>query len=389
MKNAEAQVQPTHEDFESGLAGWGPCPAFPNVTVTLETPGPSGDADDDFVQTVDLPNASSLCAGPAFLGDWTEIAASGCGRFCYDFQLILDNSGRPEEGSSFVLTSDDGPGGNPTLEAVHRTDLRFTVDSGWARICAPITLLQDGELPASDEGEWSMLTGTDADWDQLLANVTQIRFGTDYPGIGETQGFDNVRIDRGDCTSHDFDGLAAGTAVTIQFPGISVSGSAPVLSFDTSATTCGDDDLATPGTGPGNDTPLFDVLILSEGLHCVPDDDADGGLMRFEYDEPAEVGWIGLLDIEEDGGSIRLLDAQGGLITSVAIPAQLADNGWQRIDLNQCGVKVIEVELIGSGAVTDLACTLEARRSRVDDLRGGLRDRIRRTDVLDRRGLRR
>ncbi|MEM7249742.1 MAG: hypothetical protein AAF533_30840 [Acidobacteriota bacterium] len=363
-----AQVSSTCEDFEDGLGEWGPCVDWPNIDVSLDTPGPSGDPDDQFVRTVDFPNESSLCAASEYLGDWSEVAATGCGRFCWDFQLIVDNSGRPDQPATLVFRSDDGPGGDPTTEAVFTSSLRFTVDSGWHRVCAPVRPLRDGALPGSSEGTWTMRVGDPEDWNDLLADVTLIRFGTDYPDLFESQGFDNVCIEQvSGCLSHDFDGLPAGTEVTTQFAGLIVSGTAPVVSFDTSTPSCGDDDLATPGVGPGNDLPLGDVLILSEEEGCLPDDARDGGTFVFEYEQPSDVSWIGLLDVEEEGGEIRLFDVQGVLIDSVVIPGQAADNGWQRVDLNASCVTFLEVELVGSGAVTDLACaSAMVRRGRLE-----------------------
>ncbi|MEM7247963.1 MAG: hypothetical protein AAF533_21690 [Acidobacteriota bacterium] len=165
------------------------------------------------------------------------------------------------------------------------------------------------------------------------------------------------------CLSHDFDGLEPGEIVTTQFAGITVSGSEPVVSFDTEAPTCGDDDLATPGLGPGNDTARGDVLILAEDSACQPDDARDGGLLTVSFDEPSEVHWIGLLDADEEGNVVRALDAGGDLLFEKTLVAQ-ADNGWQRIDIARCDVSVLEIELTGSGALTDIACFDGRPRSR-------------------------
>ncbi|MEM7243874.1 MAG: thrombospondin type 3 repeat-containing protein [Acidobacteriota bacterium] len=189
------------------------------------------------------------------------------------------------------------------------------------------------------------------------------------------------------CTSHDFDGLMAGTVVTTQFPGLTLGGTAPVMSFDTAAPTCDDDDLATPGTGHGNDLARDGVLILSEvDSPCSPDDEGDGGFMTFTYELPRRVDWIGLLDIDEDGTVVRLYDDVGNLLLTVPVAAQAEDNGWQRVDLGACGVHVVEVELGGSGAVTDLACDARARRARSEDS-SGRRDRFRGVRRGARRGL--
>ncbi|MEM7246529.1 MAG: thrombospondin type 3 repeat-containing protein [Acidobacteriota bacterium] len=165
-----------------------------------------------------------------------------------------------------------------------------------------------------------------------------------------------------DCRSHDFDGLEAGTVVRTQFPGLTVFGTTPVMSFDTSDPSCDDEDLATPGLASGNDVPRGDVLVLSEpGSSCVPDDARDGGVMTFEHDVAQEVHWVGLLDVDEEGTVVRAYDAAGELLLEVDVPVK-PDNGWQRVDIARCGVKRLEIESQGSFAVTDLACESLRRR---------------------------
>ncbi|MEM7247827.1 MAG: right-handed parallel beta-helix repeat-containing protein [Acidobacteriota bacterium] len=163
----------------------------------------------------------------------------------------------------------------------------------------------------------------------------------------------------GGCLNLDFNGLAPGTEVGTQFQGVTISGSAPVLSFDTGAPTCGDDDLLTPGPGPDNGAMRQGVLILSESFACVPNDSQYGGTFYLDFDVPSSVASLGLLDIDEAGGEVRAYDDQGGLIMSKAIPAQ-ADNGWQRLVLAAEDVATVEVELVGSGALTEIACSVDA-----------------------------
>ncbi|MEM7247992.1 MAG: hypothetical protein AAF533_21850 [Acidobacteriota bacterium] len=182
-----------------------------------------------------------------------------------------------------------------------------------------------------------------------------------------------------ECRGHDFDGLEPGTMVEAQFSGLTVSGTTPVLSFDSSNPTCDDEDLATPGLGSGNDLPRGDVLVLSEpGSSCVPDDARDGGVMTFEYDTVQEVHWVGLLDVDEEGTAVRAFDSAGELLLEVPVPSK-TDNSWQRVDIARCGVKLVEIESAGSFAVTDLACESELRRSRRDEgVEGPVRARSRR-----------
>ncbi|MEM7247750.1 MAG: YCF48-related protein [Acidobacteriota bacterium] len=179
-----------------------------------------------------------------------------------------------------------------------------------------------------------------------------------------------------DCTSHDFDGLPAGTEVSTQFLGLTITGTTPVQVFDSGSPTCDDDDLLTPGSGPGNDTAKGGVLVLSEpGSDCAPDDNRDGGVMTLVYDEPQELHWVGLLDVDEDGAAVRAFAEDGSLILAVAVQAQPVDNGWQRVTIARCGVKTVEVELGGSAALTDLTCQATGRRIRLTDRTAETEDR--------------
>ncbi|MEM7246802.1 MAG: hypothetical protein AAF533_15730 [Acidobacteriota bacterium] len=94
---------------------------------------------------------------------------------------------------------------------------------------------------------------------------------------------------------------------------------------------------------------------------------------------------MGLLDIDESGGRLRAFDADGELLLTTLLPHQEEDNGWQRFDVDLCGVAVLEIELAGSGAVTDLVREESLRRGRIsdDDPRGGRRARV---ELRDRRG---
>ncbi|MEM7244971.1 MAG: hypothetical protein AAF533_06475 [Acidobacteriota bacterium] len=187
-----------------------------------------------------------------------------------------------------------------------------------------------------------------------------------------------------ECQSLDFDGTAAGTVIDTQFFGVTISGSTPVMSFDSASPTCDDEDLETPGAGAGNDTARDGVLILSEDFSsCAPDDHRDGGIMTFDFEVPREVDWVGLLDIDEDGTFVRAFDAAGGALGDFPAVVQ-DDNGWQQVVLGLDGVGSLEVHLAGSGAVTEIACPGMRRRGRIDT--PGLDPRRARTHLRDRRG---
>ena len=142
--------------------------------------------------------------------------------------------------------------------------------------------------------------------------------------------------------------LPAGTIVTDQFEGITLSTPAEtgIMVFDTNNPTGEDYDLAAEDLG--------NVLIISEdGNQQDPDDNATGGTIEIEFDEPSTVTEIGLLDIEESGSFIDLFDIEDELIDSIAIEP-VGDGVGFELDLSSLEVSRLELNLSGSGALTFL-----------------------------------
>ncbi|WP_211097179.1 SdrD B-like domain-containing protein, partial [Aliishimia ponticola] len=156
-------------------------------------------------------------------------------------------------------------------------------------------------------------------------------------------------------TKEDFQALSEGTIVSDQIEGVTISAqragdgaSSPndAMIFDSSNPTGGDHDLGFADLG--------NIIIISEdGDSSDPDDNAGGGVITFDFDNPSDLSDIKLLDIEEAGGTIDLYAADGSLIKSVAIPAA-GNNSIQTIDLSAEGVSQMQINLVGSGAVDDL-----------------------------------
>ena len=147
----------------------------------------------------------------------------------------------------------------------------------------------------------------------------------------------------------DFDegNLPAGTVITDQFEGLSISTPEEfgVMIFDTNNPTGGDDDL---GAGIGN------ALIISEdGDSSDPDDNAAGGTISIEFDELVAVTGVGLLDIDEEGGTIKFFDDDSDLIKVIEIPA-FEDGNLQQLNPNGPNVALMEINLAGSAALTEL-----------------------------------
>ena len=154
-------------------------------------------------------------------------------------------------------------------------------------------------------------------------------------------------------TTASGDELLAGTSITNQYDSLSgLTISTPrdefgAMIFDTSNPTGGDFDLGTEDRG--------NVLIICEdGDASDPDDKAGGGTIRFQWSDDVLVNSIGLLDIEETGGSITVFDDDGELLRTVAIP-DLGDNSFGQVDINTAEVAYLDINLVGSGAIAELS----------------------------------
>lgn len=154
-------------------------------------------------------------------------------------------------------------------------------------------------------------------------------------------------------TTSSGDELLAGTSITTQydsFSGLTISTPRDkfgAMIFDTNNPTGGDFDLATENQG--------NVLIISEdGDASDPDDKAGGGTIRFQWSDEVLVNSISLLDIEETGGSISVYGDDGDLLRTIAIP-DFGDNSLGQLDINTADVAYLDVDLVGSGAITELS----------------------------------
>jgi len=133
------------------------------------------------------------------------------------------------------------------------------------------------------------------------------------------------------------------------------------IAFDSANPTGGDSDLATPGSGSGNNMSLGMLLIIAEndndqnndGLVDNPDDEAAGGTFSFRFDfVQTTSGSATLVDIEESGGRIELYN-DGSLADSVSIGAA-GNNSVQTVDFGLSTFDEIRMVLTGSGAVGSL-----------------------------------
>ncbi|MEL6451338.1 MAG: Hint domain-containing protein [Pseudomonadota bacterium] len=148
----------------------------------------------------------------------------------------------------------------------------------------------------------------------------------------------------------DFNDLSTGTVVDNEFnaDGVTISatgGSGKAMIFDTAHPTGNDHDLAT--------TNLNKALIISEdGDSHDPDDEAGGGTLRFDFDDPSSINRLTFLDIEE-GAKVKFFDADGHLIKTVDVH-KTDDNGQIIVDFDVDDVARMDVVLHGSGAIDNL-----------------------------------
>ena len=145
----------------------------------------------------------------------------------------------------------------------------------------------------------------------------------------------------------------------------------PAMIFDSAQPTGGDRDLGSPNEsfgGPGigsggsstssfaNSIAQNNVLIISEDNDASdPDDNASGGTFVFTFDNAVMLDEIRLLDINEgESAFVRLYDAAGNLVQSDSASGASGGNGFYVVDLSASGVARMEVQLTGSGAITDV-----------------------------------
>ena len=191
-------VNPGCEDFSNGIGNW----QGSFATAVINSPGGPGDA---FLQGSDQNNFSHIysedCSGDL-----------SCQSLCFDYQLISDGH---NDQTLFIppnITLYQGNIASPAIMARFEDPQLITENDGWVTVCVDLI---PGDLPAN----WVMTTGTAADWDALINNVSGIAFTTDIAGLGpnpdpqttgEVIGVDNICLRGLECCPpqqdcYDFD----------------------------------------------------------------------------------------------------------------------------------------------------------------------------------------
>jgi hypothetical protein len=204
-----------------------------------------------------------------------------------------------------------------------------------------------GYLPPGENGALDY----QVDGEAVFANAdfTTPNYSIANISITEVDGLDELDAG-GEFGAIDFEqgNLAAGTMISDQFEGVKFSTLSEfgLMLFDSQNPTGDDFDLGA--------TDLGKVLIISEdGNSSNPDDNAAGGMIRLDFENPIQVDSLGLLDIEEAGGSITFYDQNAAIIDTVEIVGA-GDDLPQELTFDLENVASLEINLAGSGALTEL-----------------------------------
>ncbi len=336
----------------------------PDRAILFDTGNPTGD-DGDLATPNPAGVANDEALGMALVIAENEAGANGPSGLvtvpddeAYGGSLYFDFAGKATICSVTLLDVDESPG----------TELRFYRDGD--------LVTPDEVLPVASLGDGSVQTvhffEPDVD-----------RFEVYLRGSGAVPMLELVPCPR----MIDFDetstgipmSFQAGEAIADQYASIGVTISAQnhwiaggdpaqnhpdkAILFDSESPTGGDPDLLTPNPQvPGNDTPLGLVLIIAEddvdagmdGYVDDPDDEAQGGEIRFEFAQDVTILSARVLDVDgTEKDHFRFFDQFGAQISSILIP-DAPDGNVQTLAPNVSGVRKAVLELGGSGAITRL-----------------------------------
>ncbi|AKS46067.1 Ca2+-binding protein, RTX toxin-related [Octadecabacter temperatus] len=314
----------------------------------------TGDPDGDQID-----NNDALLPGEAAQDD---IVLAGAGD-----DLVMANDGDDEiyggEGHDTLCGQDGddviyGGEGNDILEGMNDNDVLIAGEGN-------DTVYGDAgtDVMSGGTGDDKLYGGADNDVASGGKGDDLINMGTGddvaYGGVGADSilgGAGNDTLIGGNMSydgTQDFNDLSAGELVEGQYiaEGVTITSGDPrhpVMAFDTNNPTGGDSDLATNNLGT--------VLILSEDRDGGdPDDNAAGGTFNINFENPADVTSLTLLDA--DGGAwVKYYDMNGNLLQQVDVTT--ANNGQHVVNTNLSNVASIEVILGSSGAIDNLTYSI-------------------------------
>lgn len=173
--------------------------------------------------------------------------------------------------------------------------------------------------------------------------------------------------------------IRACNGYSLDLPGCWTGHPDEAILFDSVHPTGGDFDLVTPGYGWMNDVAFDKLLIIAEndvdrngdGRVDVPDDEARGGTLFFDFDHPVTLGEMTLVDIDlYETVAIRCFDGVE-LVQDIQFAGR-GDNSKIVIGFAANPVSRIEVELSGSGAIAGLTFSMCATVLDFDEFTTGV-----------------
>ena len=103
---------------------------------------------------------------------------------------------------------------------------------------------------------------------------------------------------------------------------------------------------------------FVDVLIIQESNKVVPDDNALGGTLTFEFAKPVLISDIGMLDVLVSSQQKMIFTYEGGGVETFTYRSiggtEGGDNAVTRVIANKMKVRKVDVIFFSSGAVVEL-----------------------------------
>lgn len=237
-----------------------------------------------------------------------------------------------------------------------------------------------GTAPTDADGAGELLLGGRF-LDGLPANFELALFATYMDARGSSWRTDSVRflLNAKPRELLDFDWapggvpLEAGTLVADQWASIGIRVSADnahpghpdaAILYDSSDPGGADPDLTTPGLGPRNDVPRGMLLVIAENLVDgdgdgrvdVPDDEAWGGTLVFDFARPVVLCEATLIDVDVQQEP-RMRCFHGPTLVQDVLLSDLgdhADNNSIRLGFAADPITRLEIELDGSAGLAEL-----------------------------------
>ena len=111
-----------------------------------------------------------------------------------------------------------------------------------------------------------------------------------------------------------------------------------------------------PGMPGENCDPLGNILIVQEPGTDVPDDNGNGGMINFKFQNPAQYVYeLGFLDIDYASKVEIFHETDTGMASTVFNLPLAGDNGKQTLTIDTENVREIKVTFSRSGAVTHIS----------------------------------